>query len=227
MKKEIKINLIFIVILLLLCAPGAFILVRKKLNAEASYTWPDEIRKKWAYMDPVVNARSLPRFTPPKTGVWVSEAMNSLIKSPGLVSLVPTSRFDAIMSEGLDFQLCAHSPTEGNRRLTLLGWNKIHKDIKDQFEFSATTASGKTVRGNIEGLKRLMLHVDIREELRDAGYTNPPPSAVVWIEVQFEGDEPIKSVSMSYREEGKLFADTLDLGPLTSGPSTQPAASVK
>ncbi|MFT3787799.1 MAG: hypothetical protein QM770_16785 [Tepidisphaeraceae bacterium] len=221
-KKERVANLVVITFLLAGGMVGGTKLFLKKLHQPAEYTFPPEVVRRWAFMDPTPGAYpELPRFTPARTGAWVAGEVSRLALTPGLKSLLGDGDFRAVMSDHLNFQLAALDESNGNRRVGLVAWNRNYKDIKQSFQITGLADDGSRVPGEIEGLVGLAVPLDIRSELQGVNYVNPLDLAV-WIQVRFSGDRPIRSLELTYTGMNLTTSDKL---ALNRGESTHPATT--
>jgi hypothetical protein len=207
-------NLVVITLLLAGAGVGGTKLFLKKLNQPAEYTFPDAIIKRWAYMDPTPGTNwSLPRFVPTTTGEWAASEILRLNRTPGLASMLADGKFYPVMSQKLVFQLVARDESIGSRRVSVFVWGSSFKDVKEHYLLDARAEDGTMMPGTIEGNRILMIPLEVRRELQNANYTLPPDS-VVWLQVAFNGDKPVRHIDFTYKGDTPAagdIQDTLDL----------------
>lgn len=208
-------NAVVITALLAGAAVGGTKLFLKKLNQPAEYTFPDATIKRWAYMDPTPGVDwGLPRFVPTKVGEWAASEINRLTRTEGLQSMLGEGKFYPVMSDKLVFQLTGRDESIGSRRVSLLVWGSHFKDVKEHYLVDARADDGTLMPGTIEGNRILMMPLEVRRDLQAANYTLPPDS-VVWLQLSFNGDKPVRFIDFTYRGTSETGSgdvrDTLDL----------------
>ncbi len=222
-------NAIVITVLLAGAAVGGTKLFLKKLDQPAEYTFPAATLKRWAYMDPTPGTDwGLPRFVPSKVGEWVASEINRLTRTEGLKSMLGEGRFYPVMSDKLVFQLTGRDESIGSRRASLVVWGSNFKDVKEHYLVDARADDGTLMPGTIEGNRILMMPLEVRRDLQAANYTLPPDS-VVWLQVSFIGDKPVRFIDLTYRGPSGTgqddVRDTLDIQKRLEKPisATNPA----
>jgi hypothetical protein len=100
------------------------------------------------------------------------------------------------MSDDLSTQVLALDRTRGDQAVMMLCWKADAKPIIENWSFLGT-AGGREVAGTVTGIESYNLPLEVRRELRSAGFVLPP-SSVVWLLVTFEAPEPIEEVSVRY-----------------------------
>lgn len=168
MQRETRINLIFLALFIVLIAPGAVILVRKKLQPSASrMDMPDPVRRQLPYMAPQVTPPEVTRFIPPRTSVWLQEVIR---RRTGLDAMLLRDR-EPVMSADRRLQLVGVAGVQAH----LLVWAPQLLDPRPEVRFEG------------ESLEIAITTEPIPEEIRrewvSMGFVKPP-AEVGWLTVQ-------------------------------------------
>lgn len=187
MARETRINLIFLAVLLALLAPGALILVRKKMQpgAKPILGEPDVRRESVPYMLTWPQPPGMKRSVPPRTAAWVRETARSL----GVPSAGPATRpagdgqAEVVVSRQRWFELLGAAPSgDGTMRAWLLAWEPPPGVVGPTMAVAAESG-GQRRDGRVVSSQAVPLPPEVRKELQEAGYIRPPP-AVTFIEVE-------------------------------------------
>ena len=221
MKRETRVNLIFLSILLVLTLPGIVILTRRGYQSGGrDPAMRPMVRTEFAYMDPSP-PQGLPRVVPPGVGRFIQRTASRLqTMQPGLRSIVDSPAAQPVMSDALNLQLLGYGPNGGKFRVALFGWNSRYAPLPELYEFTGTRG-GETIRGEMREYEPQNLPIEIRSELQEYGYVVPPDS-VLWFVVTFPGEAPVETVRVSYKLEKTQLLDTISLAPALA--TTTPSA---
>ena len=215
MKREIKANVIFAVILLILVAPGAIILVRKKLNGPSDPNYmPKALHNSVAFNQPPPFPPGLPRVEPSDVSKWVGTEL--VARSNGLAIPIrnPTDQ-SAIMGSRFRTQLLGQQIIDGKLRIYLLIWD----ESVTQQSLLKITSVPNNLAGTIQTFASLTPPKNIRHALQRCGYVDPPVSAV-WVEVNFDTNTQNVNGLTVERTDRPTQTEEIRFSPLAS--TTQP-----
>lgn len=182
MKKETRHNLIFLVLFLAISLPGAAMLFRAKLDPDARIMYlPPSVRKTLAYMVPHATAGDVVRTQPAEVMRFVEERlMHGSPQRKPLRRDAAGGRQEPILSSGRNYELLDIQYLGGTVTVYVLLWNP--GEGTQQHALGSVAIPGQW-EGRIDSAKTRTLPEDIREVLREHGYTNPP-SRVTWMKIQ-------------------------------------------
>lgn len=170
MRRETRINLIVLVVILVLVAPGGVRLFMKKLQPGANtMDFREPVRTSLVYMDPIKSPPQIRRTIPRGVAEWIATRNRAVIDVGGGMRLVEAgTERRPILSESRRLQLVQwrDDPQGSTRLLYLLLWESIPGDD--------VTLRGDRDGATIQRQQRTPLPAPIRKELRDAGYVQPP-----------------------------------------------------
>lgn len=206
-----KANLAFILFLVLLSAPGVFMMVSKKLKSEGKPTFPPGVRHQLAYMDPTAGeGKAHLRVVPPVTGDWVgSIAHNRRQFAPELSLVVSGKEWKPIMGTNRSMQLLGFDQVDGRARAMVLIWDERALPISKQYEFTFKTDS-QTLVAELDGMVGDGLPLNVRDELQNFGYIRPPTRAI-WALFSAPTTEPVKSLAFRFTSTRANLEDELML----------------
>ncbi len=198
MRREAKLNLIFLLVILAASLPGVIMLLRKRATEDVRPMLPPPVRNSFAYMDPNPGNFELVRINPPLTSDFVCSLANNLLKfgPDDLKTLVPRPDFRAVMSVKRDYQIVATSKDGSMNKVIFLGWNRRLKSIAERYTFQARTTADQIVPGRVTGCASEKLGLDMISELKNYGFI-VPPSTVIWYVVEFPATAPIASINIT------------------------------
>lgn len=213
MTRETRANLIFIVIFLLISAPGLVMLVKKKMETGRPPLWlPVPARQSVVYIDPIDAPPTLRRLTPALTAAWVAD----LVRNRFGAAVVPmTTNGDAtepVMSTNRLAQLVADESTPSGRRVALLVWNLPRDANNVQIDLRAATSSADSIETlAISDLtaEPIGLPRAVKRDLQDSGIP-APPFKVWWVTAAVPAAGKVE-VTIDCTVDGKTISDTLTL----------------
>ena len=192
-------NLIFLVALLLLSAPGLVILVGKALRGEGGLrSDPPSVRVATPYLNPVGTAPGVTRSVPPQTLAWVDSVSREVLGKPALRRKAAGGRPDPIVGESRAAELLSLDPP------VVLVWQ--HEE-GPAAESVAVVIDGEATAA--ESLETFPVPPEVRHELQQFGYPNPPRSAVVARLPTAAGELPAWEIRWTRGET--TYADVLTL----------------
>ena len=222
MKRETRVNLIFLALLLMIMVPVIFKLTKRAYRSGGrDPAMRPAVRTAFAYMDPTPPA-GLPRTVPPGIARFVQRMGERLITmQPGLRSIV--SRIDAppLMSDRLNLQVLAMGASGGKHRVGLFGWNSRYAPLPVLYEITGTRGD-ESVRGEMLEYEQQNLPIQLRSELQEYGYIVPPDS-VLWLIATFPGEAPVDAIRVHYQLDNTVLIDTITLRAPASQPATATA----
>ena len=179
MKGETRANLIFILLLIPVLAPGAIILARKSYDTgTAPLAAPPATRAEYAYNDPWQRPPGQMRIVPEKTGRFVAEQARQrfAVREQGQAHW-----FKQVISSARGFEvLAAANEGDGTVRLGVLSWNPV---LTEAAAAARWTLDGRPLA--YRGFEAVDLPEPLRQELVKIGFVRPPKQ-VGWYELALE-----------------------------------------
>jgi len=181
MKRETRINLIFLTVFLAAALPGMVILFKRKLDPAAPPLFmPDFVRRRLPYMASQLSPDSeVTRYVPELTGHWVQAINDS--HGAGQVLL---DGHHALISDDRQIQITAADVTGQQTTLALLAWNADYKSDPRQYTVTAS-ANGQILTANVTHADRIPMPLNVKKELMYAGVIQPP-ATVTWLATHFD-----------------------------------------
>lgn len=210
MTRETKFNLIFIVVLIILVAPGGYKLFQKKLQPGARYmSRPDSMPTELAYIDEASLDPRLKRVVPPLTANWVRESAEARWKP---ADAVRPSWHRGLISQQRGAEVLVSEQSPGSVRMGLLIWQSAGVRAVEKLQ-----ATWNHQPGVLESSEILAVPETVRKELRDLGMTRPA-SQVAWAVVRFPaGAEISEAADLQLQWPSgvgeKFFVDQLPVHP--------------
>lgn len=228
MSKETKVNLIALVVLGVLLAPGAIILFNKKLDPEAAPMYlPSVLPPAFAYNDPWERPPHISRIIPRETGQWVRGVAEERMEGD---RQVPIQWLSGAVSRGRGFELAAVATVPEGYEVGLLVWRLEGDPVPEDWKVEVSTLEpvsvgmpklgepGIRVNGRlIEPLEVALYRTSmtVREELRDMGMLEPHTQAR-WVKLFIPGDEWDGRSVLSVRF-GSTQSSVIDVGRFEVG----------
>ncbi len=188
MGKETRANLIFILVLIPLLAPGAIALVRKSMETgTAPLAAPPITRTEYAYVDPWDRPTARERVVPPKTMRFL-QAQAEKRFTPGNDAEV--QQFEAVVSSRRTFEVVAASRTsEGAVRIAVAAWNPA---LTEAAAAAKWQLDGQSL--DYRGFEAVDLPEPVRQELVQLSFVRPPKT-LGWYDLVLEPDAGEKATS--------------------------------
>ncbi len=179
MGKETRANLIFILVLIPLLAPGAIALVRKSMETgSAPLAAPPITRTEYAYIDPWDRPTARQRVVPPKTLRFMQAQAEKRFTPADGAEVQP---FEAVVSSRRTFEVVAAARTpDGAVRIAVAAWNPALTE--------AAAAAQWQLDGHAldyGGFETVALPEPVRQELVQLSYVRPP-KALGWYDLVLE-----------------------------------------
>ena len=198
MRRETRVNLIFLAVFLAISLPGAVILVRKKLQPGAPrMDQPDVIVTRLPYMTPLPQPPGVKWIVPDQMRAWLEEVIRERTGKAGMLSAAPPG---AAVGAG-HFARPSHtgdtaaSKESASTRLSLLIWTG---QIDASIARYAVTIDGAPAR--VIGVHEIPVPENVRRELVRLDYVRPP-TRVIWLDAesaQSSNDPTSANVTLSY-----------------------------
>ena len=168
MRRETRLNLVWIVLLIVFMLPGAIIITRKKFKSgEQPMSLREPVRMSAVFMDPSGFPEDFHRVVPRRTADWVTELLRAELGS-GVDML--------LIEQGVN----RTPPMSSSRRVQLVGWSGLSprralllawdESAPDDVAIAAEDDSTPVVLRR----RAVALPREVSLELRDAGYVRPP-----------------------------------------------------
>jgi hypothetical protein len=184
-KRETRLNLLFLVGFLILSLPGAVILFKKKLDPSAPPLYrPDPIRHQIAYMAPVPDIAETRRVVPPGIHRWIAGLI--ALRAPGATAILPIGRqgtFSPAISDDRRFEVVAYERTTAATTVYLLTWESAEAGARIDVQLP-DSAGGKPLVGETLKVENLSVPKELLRELRDYAFASPP-TVVQWVTATF------------------------------------------
>jgi hypothetical protein len=209
MKRETRLNLIFLTLFLAITAPGAIILFKSKLDPSAAPMYlPDPVRQRLPYMAPQWTPEEVLRVIPELTAEWV----NRLNREQSGHSEVLMHGHHPVMSEDRTLQVTVLDNGPEHTRIHLIAWNGVYTDLKENYQ-AALVSGEKSYPAKIRAAQRIELPDPVKRELMTAGYVKPR-HWIYWIELECEplqADKRPLVLKLSYKEGATMTTGVVNL----------------
>lgn len=170
MTRETRFNLIVLISLLVLSAPGAVILFLKKLDPTASPMYlPHPVHGKRAFNDPAALPPIVPRVVPPRTRAWLATLPEGGAPGDRLL-LAPV---ELALSRDRRLQVLSIARRGPSTEVLLVDWAPASSPSTPS-EVRLELASGEIRPTSLERSTRLPVPEPVRRELQRLGFLAPP-----------------------------------------------------
>jgi hypothetical protein len=179
MRKETRVNLIFLAVFLGVSLPGAFILVKKKSDPLAGrMSLPDSVRRRLPYMSPLhAPGDAVTRYVPPLTGLWVSKVS----REQGGVEEIFLRKWRPVVSDDRIVQFIGARRAATDATLFFIAWDTPYKADASKY-FVTAELGDHALPARVTAARPLELPRDARRELQNGGFVQVP-AHVTWLEV--------------------------------------------
>jgi hypothetical protein len=186
------VNLWFLIVFVILSAPGAIILFHKKLDPTSPrLDEPDPVLTQLPYMTPLPAPQGMKWIVPTKTLAWLREVTRSRTGSDEILSaLGPGPEWEPVISADHSIQLMAAAPEitshrVNRNRVILLIWGAKVLPKPDTISINvrptALGSDGSNWRASIVVADPVTVPSDVRRELVSLGFGHPP-TQVTWVD---------------------------------------------
>ncbi len=213
MSKELRANLIFLIILLVLIAPGFIILIRKKLaGSDQPNYMPDPVPHAAAFNQPPPVPPKVDRVEPTIVRAWVSNQVQERF-DPKAALLRSADGTAPVMGDRYITQAAMISRSDaGNVRVALLVWDAAASVSKAPAKMSIVTPAGSMAADATDAFS-VDVPKDVRHALQSVGFIDPPEK-VLWVSGLFvtapAGD--VRSIALTLTgPESKSTTETITL----------------
>lgn len=199
MSRELKANLVFIIALLIVAAPGVFIMMRKRMEQSSHGNGGDFMRSvvpsSVAFNQPPPYRPNLPKYEPPVARAWVETEIRKTL--PADARVIRARDGTPIMSDNSRLQLLSIN----TRTAHLLLWD-------NPAQLPQLTPTPTSVE-----MKKLIVPKDVRHALQNVGYVNPPEE-IRELTCTFPTDASPLHVKAEYTDAAnQKIVETLDYEP--------------
>jgi hypothetical protein len=194
-RRETRVNLIFLVVFLAVSLPGAVILVRKRLQPGAPrMDQPDVMVTRLPYMTPPPAPPGVKWIVPDQTRAWLEQVMKERTGNARMLSSAPPGpQWEPVISDNHLLQVMSATSKDGGLRLAILLWNG---QMEPSASHCALTVNGTTVR--VAAVAKIPVPPAVRQELVRLDYPRPPEH-IVWLEAEAEPTNSSKiSLTLEY-----------------------------
>lgn len=187
MKRETRLNLLFLVVFLVLSLPGAVILFRKKLDPAASrMDQPDAMLRQMPYMAPPPVPPGVRWMVPPATRAWLDELTRQKAGTPMASAVVGGPEWEPIISADHRLQVMSVVPGQDATTAALLVWHGATSTDPASYPLQVQIGS-RDEQGTIASIEAVPIPANVRKELVSLGYAHPP-TQVLWLRAHWPGD---------------------------------------
>jgi len=179
-RRETRLNLIFLVAFLAISLPGAVILFHKKLDPRARrMDQPDVMTDRLPYMTPLPVPPGVKWVVPDRTRAWLEELAKTKMGGLELLSASPAGpRWMPIISQDHLVQVMTAIEMPVSTRIGLLIWDASIEPSPGRFAVTVDAAPAR-----VTGINGVSVPQDVRGELVSLGLTKPP-RVVYWLDVE-------------------------------------------
>jgi len=182
-KRETRINLLFIGVFLAISVPGAVILFRKKLDPNAArMDQPDAVVAKLPYMAPPLSRPGVRWVVPPLTQDWLT-TLNREHGANGPLLSSRAGTWAPVISDDHVMQLIDLSGDSAGARASFVLWG-IPPGRSSGAAFSASTSGEALDPGRVESVETIAVPEPLKRELMGMNEVKPP-AQIVWVRVIF------------------------------------------
>lgn len=205
MKRDTRINLLFLALFLAISLPGAVILFKKKLDPNAArMDQPDAIVRQLPYMAPMPVPPGVKLIVPPRTRQWLGDLSNRLDHGANLLSASnDPQRWQPVISDDHVFQVVSVSDSGAGTMLSLLVWDASLESEAADYRFTAVL-QGESVPARIQSCRPVPVPDEIKRELMGLKLIRPP-AKVTWVDVVIDAAHQTKKLDelrMDYHGPG-------------------------
>jgi hypothetical protein len=182
-RRETKLNLLFLALFLAASLPGGVILFRKKLLPGARPIFmSDTIDRRVPYMSPGNPPPGYRRVIPPLTAQWLDQLVHERTGEPrALMNSDARGNNQPILSDDHQLQLLSIRRTDNQTHLAVIDWNPAH--APDRAAITASLRSGQTLApAAVQAIAQINLPPAVKTELINLGLMKVPAS-IAWIDI--------------------------------------------
>lgn len=208
MKRETKLNLIFLTLILAIMTPGAVILFKRKLDPAAAPMYlPDPVRQRLPYMAPQWTPEEVTRVIPELTGQWVQQIEQ---QQSGHPQILMRNR-SPVLSQDRLLQVTALEETATTTQIHLIAWDGYSASAQN---YHLDLLTGKTaITGKVLTARQIPMPDNVKKELQNGGYAKPRPW-IAWLNVEFAGKPPPGQpfvLQVSYKDDSASLNSAVNL----------------
>ena len=187
MKRETRINLIFLAFILAAMLPAAFRMYAKRVNdpERPNMAMPTVMRSDAVYIDPQPQHPSVRFVVPQRLLRWHDKMLAKQFEQHPPTADGNWSRLNGAASTGRTFELLAVADNPDGYFVYLLLWDQSvlprlsSKSFDLQFSPNIKAGGWQEAPVSIEAASPQPMPYEIRRELKNLGYINPPQSVTL------------------------------------------------
>lgn len=209
MKRETKLNLIFLAAFLAVSLPGAVILFIRKLDPNAAPMYlPDPVRHRLPYMAPQWTPdEEVTRVIPPQTGQWLED----LNRQQGNAEPILLREQIPVISTDRLIQVVKAKIKDSKLIVQLIAWDSYGVDA-GQYDASLRSASD-IEKGKVKSARNIAMPDPVRKELMKGGYVMPR-HWITWVELEFRApavNQQALVLQISYKKGDATVSSSVNL----------------
>jgi hypothetical protein len=186
LKRETRLNLIFLVVFLAISLPGAVILFIKKLDPAAPrMDEPDAVLRQVPFMTPPPAPSGARWMVPTQTRAWLDTLTRQKTGKAMASAVVGGPEWEPIISADHRMQVMSITPASNAAVAGLLLWNGATSTDISEYQLYAHLGL-RVEKGAVESVEPVPVPPDVRKELVSLGYTHPP-TQVLWMRAHWPG----------------------------------------
>lgn len=210
MRRDTKLNLLFLGLFLAISLPGAVILFRKKLNPQSRPIFmSDEVDRRVPYMFSAQTPPGYRRVIPPRTQAWLTDIVRQKTGQPQVASQVDArGNPQPILSEDHQLQLVASDAKSDT--IALIWWNPAVQADRVAVRLAI---DNRPQTSSISQTQNLELPQDVRLELLNLGLLKVPKT-VTWVQLKLTviaADSQLLEVELQAMTDSQLLRSRLAL----------------
>ena len=179
MRRETRVNLIFLAVFLVISLPGAVILVHKKLQPGAPrMDQPDVMVTRLPYMTPLPAPPGVKWIVPDQTQAWLQQVTKQRTGSAQVLSSAPPGpQWEPVISEDHLLQVIAATAMGDQTRVALVVWKGDLESSPSHYHVTIDSSPAQVLE-----VSEIDLPPEVRRELVRLDYVRPP-QRVMWLEI--------------------------------------------
>ena len=182
-KRDTRMNLLFLACFLAISLPGAVILFRKKLDPNsARMDQPDAVVQKLPYMAPPLARPGVRWVVPALTQDWLTKLNQQHGGGPALLSSRPGMWSPVISGDHL-MQVAELSQESAGAHASIILWDTSANPASNS-EFSLFAAGAASQSGRVDSVQMIAVPEPLKRELMSMNEVQPPVQ-IAWMRVTF------------------------------------------
>ena len=173
MKRDTRINLLFLAGFLAISLPGAVVLFRKKLDPNAArMDQPDAVVSRLPYMAPPLARPGVKWVVPPRTQAWL-EQLNRQHGGKRALLFSRSDPWSPVISDDHLMQVVDLSRDSSGAHTSIVLWD-APQDPASHPEFSLSSPGTEAQPGRLESFETVVVPEPVKRELMGMNEVQPP-----------------------------------------------------